>query len=80
MDNMNITTAQWSNADQSNLTAVVDGVEMNIPADAGNRHYRKLLDAGVTIADYVEPEVVPIVSQDELIATLLARIEALEAS
>lgn len=75
---MNITNAQFTA--NGSITAMVDGVQMTIPTDAGNRHYRELLDAGVAVADYVEPEVVPIVSQDELIATLLARIEALEAT
>ena len=76
---MHFQNAQWSDADQTSLTAVVDSVEMAIPTDEGNRHYRELLEAGVAVADYVEPELVPAVSQDELIATLLARIEALEA-
>jgi hypothetical protein len=76
---MDFENARWSDADQTSLLADVDGVEMGIPADARNRHYRELLDAGVAVADCVELEVVPVVSQDELIATLLARIEALEA-
>lgn len=75
---MNITNAQFTSA--NSITALVDGVQVTIPTDAGNRHYRELLDAGVAIADYVEPEVVSVVSQDDLIATLLARIESLEAS
>ena len=30
-------------------------VEMSIPADAGNRHYREMIEQGIAIAPYVEP-------------------------
>ena len=39
------------------ITALVDGVEMSIPADAGNRHYAALLEQGIEIAPYVEPPI-----------------------
>jgi hypothetical protein len=39
------------------ITALIDGVEMGIPADAGNRHYAALLDQGIQIAAYVEPPI-----------------------
>ena len=50
---MNITNAQFT-ADGS-ITALVDGVQMSIPADAGNRHYAAMLEQGIEIAEYVEP-------------------------
>lgn len=50
---MNITNAQFTAT--GSITALVDGVQMSIPADAGNRHYRELLEQGIEIAPYVEP-------------------------
>ena len=50
---MNITNAQFTA--EGSITALVDGVQMSIPADAGNRHYRELLEQGIEIAPYVEP-------------------------
>lgn len=50
---MNITNAQYTV--EGSITALVDGVQMSIPADAGNRHYRELLEQGIEIAPYVEP-------------------------
>ena len=37
------------------ITALVDGVQMSIPADAGNRHYAAMIEQGITPAAYVEP-------------------------
>jgi hypothetical protein len=37
------------------ITALVDGVQMFIPTDAGNRHYAAMLEQGITPAAYVEP-------------------------
>lgn len=39
------------------ITALIDGVEMSIPADAGNRHYAAILEQGIQIAPYVEPPI-----------------------
>ena len=50
---MNITNAQYTAT--GSITALVDGVEMFIPADAGNRHYREMVEQGIAIAPYVEP-------------------------
>ena len=50
---MNITNAQYTAT--GFITALVDGVEMSIPADAGNRHYRDMVEQGIAIAPYVEP-------------------------
>lgn len=50
---MNITNAQFTAT--GSITALVDGVQMSIPADVGNRHYRELLEQGIEIAPYVEP-------------------------
>ena len=50
---MNITNAQYT--ENGSITALVDGVQMSIPADAGNRHYAAMLEQGITPAEYVEP-------------------------
>jgi len=50
---MNITNAQFTA--EGSITALVDGVQMSIPAEAGNRHYAAMLEQGITIAAYVEP-------------------------
>ena len=52
---MNITNAQFTAT--GSITALVDGVQMSIPADAGNRHYAAMLKQGITPAEYVEPSV-----------------------
>ena len=52
---MNITNAQFTAT--GSITALVDGVQMSIPVDAGNRHYRELLEQGIEIAEYIEPSV-----------------------
>ena len=50
---MNITNAEYTAT--GSITALVDGVEMSIPADAGNRHYREMIEQGIAIAPYVKP-------------------------
>lgn len=39
------------------ITATVDGIEMSIPADPGNRHYAELLTQGITPEPYTEPPI-----------------------
>ena len=55
MDEMNITSAQWVNADQDTVKAVIDGDTLFVAAQAGNRHYDQIMlqvAAGdLTIAD-----------------------------
>ena len=55
MDVMNITSAQWVNADQDTVKAVIDGDTLFVAAQAGNRHYDEIMrqvEAGdLTIAD-----------------------------
>ena len=50
---MNITNAQFTAA--GSIAALVDGVQMSIPADAGNRHYSAMVEQGITPSEYVEP-------------------------
>lgn len=50
---MEIINAQFTAT--GSITALVDGVQMSIPADAGNRHYAAMLKQGITPAEYVEP-------------------------
>jgi hypothetical protein len=52
---MNITNARYT--EDGSINALVDGVEMSIPADAGNRHYAELLGQGIQIVPYVEPPI-----------------------
>ena len=57
MDNMNITAAQYVEQDGINSTvkATIDGTEMFVPIETGNRHYDEIMKqvaAGdLTIAD-----------------------------
>jgi hypothetical protein len=48
MNEMNITSAQY-NADEegnnSNITAVIDGITMSVPLDPANRHYAGIVQA-----------------------------------
>lgn len=37
------------------ITALVDGVQVTIPADAGNRHYAAMLEQGITPAPHPAP-------------------------
>jgi hypothetical protein len=53
--NMEILNAQFTVTGRIN--ALIDGVEMSIPADAGNRHYAALLGQGIQIVPYVEPPI-----------------------
>lgn len=52
---MQITNAKFTSL--GSITALVDGVEMTIPAVIGNRHYSELLTQGITSEPYVEPPV-----------------------
>jgi hypothetical protein len=51
--NMNITNAKFTAS--GSITALVDGVEMTIPAVGGNRHYDELVLQGIMPEPYVEP-------------------------
>ena len=55
MDVMNITSAQWVNADQDTVKAVIDGDTLFVAAQAGNRHYdeiqRQVAAGTLTIED-----------------------------
>jgi hypothetical protein len=46
MDNMNITSAQYStdmDGNNSSVQATIDGQEMSAPLDPANRHYAEIL-------------------------------------
>jgi len=55
MNEMNITSAQWVNADQDTVKAVIDGDTLFVAAQTDNRHYDEIMKqvaAGdLTIAD-----------------------------
>ena len=52
MDNMNITSAQYStdiSGNNASIKATIDGTEMSVPLDPANRHYAEIMrqvDAG----------------------------------
>jgi len=45
MESMNIESAQYNAiaGDNTNITAVIDGVTMSVPLDPANRHYAEIL-------------------------------------
>ena len=46
MDNMNITSAQYTtdmDGTNSGIKATIDGQEMSVPLDPANRHYAEIL-------------------------------------
>ena len=46
MDNMNITSAQYTtgmDGNNSSIKATIDGTEMSVPLDPANRHYAEIL-------------------------------------
>ena len=46
MDNMNITSAQYSLGLDSNnvsIRAIIDGKELSVPLDPANRHYAEIM-------------------------------------
>ena len=46
MDNMNITSAQYTTDFEGNnasIKATIDGQEMSVPIDPANRHYAEIL-------------------------------------
>jgi hypothetical protein len=47
MDEMQITSAQYINymGETSSIKATIDGVEMSVPLDPGNRHYAAIMQA-----------------------------------
>jgi len=57
MDDMQITTAQYLNVDNTNIAiqAIIDGREWSVPLDPANRHYAEIMrqvEAGtLTIAE-----------------------------
>jgi hypothetical protein len=60
MDNMNITSAQYStdmSGTNSSIRATIDGQELSVPLDPANRHYAEIMrqvEAGeLTIQDAV---------------------------
>ncbi len=51
--------AQFTDLGSTTIRTMVGDVELHIPADPSNRHYRKLVASGVTIANYVPPVETP---------------------
>jgi hypothetical protein len=55
MEQMNITSVQYQDADNLVITATIDGITMSVPLDPANRHYAEIMrqvEAGeLTIQD-----------------------------
>jgi hypothetical protein len=57
MDNMNITSAQYTTdmgGNNSSIQATIDGQEMSVPLDPANRHYAEILrqvEAGTLVIE-----------------------------
>ena len=43
-------------ADNNSISADFDGQVINVPVDSANRHYAEIVEQGIEIAPYVEPE------------------------
>jgi len=46
MDNMNITSAQYSlglDSTNTSIRAIIDGKELSVPLDLSNRHYAEIM-------------------------------------
>jgi hypothetical protein len=43
MEQMNITSVQYQDADNLVITATIDGITMSVPLDPANRHYAEIL-------------------------------------
>ena len=45
----------WANEEHTSLKLEVDGQELFIPTDEGNRHYQEFLRSGEEPGEYYEP-------------------------
>ena len=43
MEDMNITSAQWADSEQSAIKAIIDSETVFVAASAGNRHYDEIM-------------------------------------
>lgn len=43
MEQMNITSAQYTDSENLMITTVIDGITMSVPLDPANRHYAEIL-------------------------------------
>ena len=43
MEQINITSAQYTEEDKTVIKAIIDGTEMFVPNDPDNRHYAEIL-------------------------------------
>ena len=53
---MTITNAIYMDADNNSISADFDGQVMNIPVNLDNSDYAEIVEQGIEIAPYVEPE------------------------
>ena len=59
MEQMNITSAKYQNADNTVITATIDGITMSVPLDKANRHYAEILrqvEAGTLVIQPAEEQ------------------------
>jgi hypothetical protein len=43
MDEMNITSAQYNNSENTSIVAVINGITMYVPTEAGNTEYDEIM-------------------------------------
>lgn len=72
---MNITNAKFT--EDGSITATVNGAQMVIPDDPGNRHRAAMIEQGVTPTPYVAPPA--FATYDEAAAAMVAWIDGLTA-
>ena len=53
---MTITNAIYIDTDHSSISVDFDGQAMSVPVNLDNRHYAEIVEQGIEIAPYVEPE------------------------
>lgn len=77
---MTIINPVFVDGSNNTISVEIDGVQMSVPVDSGNRHYKMIKDSLLPIAPYVEPPTPPEPTKEELIAsdpTASALIEVL---
>jgi hypothetical protein len=70
---MEITNAIYTDETNKFIKATIDGTEFTLPVDESNRHYKALVDSGVSVAAYVAPDIsidVVRVERDKLLADM----------
>ena len=51
-----ITNAKFTGTNHTSIQADFDGKMLSVPVNLANRHYAEIVEQGIEIAPYVEPE------------------------